>query len=337
MAITIRDIAKKLNLSIGGVSRALDGYPDISEETRQKVVQAAQEMGYVPNQAARQLRRRKADAVGYILPAHTPRFADPFFTEFLAGLGDETAVQPFDLMISIAPPGEEAEKQIYRNWVQGHKVDGLILTHMHLHDWRAQFLFENKIPFTALENSLDGLDYPRIEVDREEGMVELMTHLVSRGFKRIAYLGGPPDLKIETGQFDGYRRGLETNLLPFDAGLVAAGDLTSAGGYQSTRRLLSLPDPPDAVVCINDETAFGVLHAAHELGRQIGRDFAVAGFDGVQASRHTEPPLTSLDIPVYDVARQLVKMLVAEITGQPIADRKVLLSPKLLIRASTGG
>ncbi len=337
MAITIRDIAQKLNLSIGAVSRALGGYSDISEETRQKVVRAAQEMGYVPNQAARQLRRRKADAVGYILPAHTPRFADPFFTEFLAGLGDETAIHPFDLMISIAPPGEDAEKQIYRNWVQGHKVDGLILTHMHLYDWRAQFLSANKMPFSALENSVDGLNFPRIEVDREQGMIELITHLVAQGFRRIAYLGGPIKLKIEAAQFDGYRRGLEANRIPFDSKIIAAGDLTSAGGYGSAKNLLSLPDPPDAIVCINDETAFGVLHAAHELGFQIGKDLAVAGFDGVQASKHTEPPLTSLDIPVYNVARQLVKMLVAEITQQPITERTVKFPPQLLIRASTGG
>lgn len=337
MAITIRDIAKKLDLSIGAVSRALGGYADISAETRQKVMRTAAEMGYVPNQAARQLRRRKADAVGYILPANSPRFADPFFSEFLAGLGDETAVQPFDLLISIAPPGEDAEKQVYRNWTQGHKVDGMILTHMHLYDWRARFLHENKIPFTALEKSLDGIDFPRIEVNREQGMIELITHLVQRGFKRIAYLGGPIILKIETDQFDGYRRGLLAHQLPFEARLVATGDLTSSGGYQSTKRLLSLPDPPDAIVCINDETAFGVLHAAHELGLQIGKNFGVAGFDGVQASRYTQPPLTSLDIPVYDVARQLVKMLAAEIAQQALPERVVMLPPKLLIRGSTDG
>ncbi len=291
----------------------------------------------MPNQAARQLRRRKADAVGYVLPSGSPRFADPFFSEFLAGLGDETAVQPFDLLVSIAPPGEEAEKQIYRKLVLGNKVDGLILTHMHIHDWRAQFLTEHKIPFTALENSFDGLDFPRIEVDRKGGMLELVTHLVSRGFRRIAYLGGPIRLKIETDQFDGYRGGLAANQLAFDASLVAGGDLTSSGGYQSTRHLLSLPDPPDAVVCINDETAFGALHAAHEHGRQVGVNFAVAGFDGVQASKYSEPPLTSLDIPVYDIARQLVRMLVVEITAPPLTERRVVLSPKLLVRASTGG
>jgi LacI family transcriptional regulator len=337
MSVTIRDIAKKLDLSIGAVSRALDGYSDISEETRQRVIQVAQEMGYVPNQAARQLRRKKADSVGYILPANTPRFADPFFTEFLAGLGDETAVQPFDLLISIAAPGEEAERQIYRNWVQGHKVDGLILTHMHVHDWRAQFLSQNGIPFSALENSMDGLDFARIEVNRREGMIELIAHLVEKGFRRIAYLGGPPDLKIETDQFDGYRLGLEAHRIAFDAGLIVSGDLTSSDGYQATKQLLSISTPPDAIVCINDESAFGALHAAHEFGRKVGQDFAVAGFDGVQASKHTEPSLTSLDIPVYDVARQLVRMLVAEISGQPLIERHATIHPRLLVRASTGG
>ena len=101
-------------------------------------------MGYVPNQAARQLRRKKADAVGYILPASTPRFADPFFSEFIAGLGDETAIHPYDLVISIAPPGEEPEKHIYQSWVQGRKVDGFILTYLHLHDWRVQYLAKTR-------------------------------------------------------------------------------------------------------------------------------------------------------------------------------------------------
>jgi LacI family transcriptional regulator len=337
MSVTIRDIAKKLGLSIAAVSRALDGYSDISEETRQKVIQAAAEMGYVPNQAARQLRRKKADAIGYILPATTPRFADPFFTEFLTGLGDETAVQPFDLLISIAAPGAEAERQIYRNWVQGHKVDGLVLTHMHLHDWRAQFLSDNKVPFSALERSLDDLDFARIEVNRREGIVELIAHLIDKGFRKIAYLGGPSDLKIQVDQFAGYLLGLQTFQIGLNPDWIVSGDLTAAGGFQAAQQLLSISSPPDAIVCINDETAFGVLHAAHEMGMKVGQNFAVAGFDGVQASNHTEPPLTSLDIPVYDVARQLVRMLVAEISGQPLIDRQVTLRPRLLMRASSGG
>jgi LacI family transcriptional regulator, galactose operon repressor len=335
MSVTIRDIAKKLGLSIGAVSRALDGYPDISDETRQRVIEASQEMGYVPNRAARQLRRKKADSIGYILPANTPRFADPFFSEFIAGLGDETAHHPFDLVISIAPPGEEPEKHLYQNWVRGRKVDGFILTHLHLYDWRVQYLSQQRIPFSALESTLDNLDFARIEVNRRGGMAELVTHLVERGFQRIGYLGGPTVLKVEFDQFEGYRQGLESNNIRFDPDLVASADLTSSGGYVVTKRMLSIPDPPNAIVCINDETAFGVLHAAHEQGLLVGHDLGVAGFDGVQVSKHTEPPLTTLDIPIYDIARQLVKLLQAEMTGQPLPERRVVLQPQLLIREST--
>jgi len=337
MAVTIRSIAKKLGLSIGAVSRALDGYPDISDETRQRVIRMAQEMGYVPNRAARQLRRKKADAIGYILPAETPRFADPFFLEFVAGLGDETACYPFDLLISIASPGEDPEQKLYQSWVQGRKADGFILTHLHLHDWRVQYLISQGVPFATLEDTLDGFDFPRVEVDRKSGVVALMGHLSERGFQRIACIGGSPDLKIQSDQLEGYREGLRATDIRYDPDLVIESNLTSTGGYQATKRLLSIPDPPDAIICINDETAFGVLHAAHEQGLTVGHDLGVAGFDGVQASKHTEPPLTTMDIPVYDIARQLVKMLQAEMTGQPLSERRVVLQPNLLIRASTSG
>jgi LacI family transcriptional regulator len=337
MSITIRDIAKKLNLSIGAVSRAMDGYPDISEGTRLRVIQTAQEMGYVPNRAARQLRRKKADAVGYILPSSTPRFADPFTTEFIAGLGDETARHPFDLLISIAPPGEEAERKIYQNWVQGRKVDGFVLTHLRVQDWRVEFLSRQKMPFTALESVPDVHDFPRIDVDRRSGIVQLVAHLVERGFTRIGCIGGPSELQSQAGQLEGYRQGLEAAGLTFDPRLVAASDLSSAGGYQVTKHLLSIPDPPDAIVCINDESAFGALRASREQGLQVGRDLAIAGFDGVQVSKFTDPPLTSLDIPVYDIACRLVQMLVTEIAGEPLPERQVVLQPRLLIRESTGG
>jgi LacI family transcriptional regulator len=335
MPVTIRDIAKKLNLSVGAVSRALDGYRDISEVTRQRVIQASREMGYVPNRAARQLRRKKADAIGYILPAETPRFADPFFSEFIAGLGDETACQPYDLLISIASPGEEPEQSLYQSWVQGRKADGFILTHLHIHDWRVQYLKRQGVPFSALEDTADGFDFPRVEIDRKNAIVDLLRHLAESGYKRIACIGGSPELKIQSQQLEGYLEGLRLIDRSFDPNLEIQSDLTSSGGYQAAKRLLSIPDPPDAIICINDETAIGVLHAANEHNLRVGKDLGVAGFDGVEISRHTDPPLTTLDIPVYQIARQLVQMLRAEITTQPLPERQVVLRPQLLIREST--
>ena len=105
MSVSIRDVAHYLNLSITTVSRALNNYEDVSEETRQRVLQATAELGYTPNRAARQLRRKRSDTIGYILPEAAPRLSDPFFTEFIAGLGDEASNQGFELLVSTAPSG----------------------------------------------------------------------------------------------------------------------------------------------------------------------------------------------------------------------------------------
>ena len=211
MPVTIRDVAHHLNLSITTVSRALDGYEDVAEETRQLVIRTAHEMGYVPNQAARQLRRRRSDTIGYILPTDTPRFSDPFFAEFVAGLGDEASAHGFDLLVSTAPPGSPAERQAYESWTHGRKVDGMVLNRMHLSDWRVQYLAQVQFPFVTLERSLDPHDYPSVEVNGRRWFRILIDHLVSLGHQRIAYIGASPDLKIQADRFAGYGDGLQAH------------------------------------------------------------------------------------------------------------------------------
>ena len=335
MAITIRDVARRLHLSTTTVSRALDGYDDVAEGTRQVIVKTAQEMGYVPNQAARQLRRRRSDTLGYILPAEKPRFSDPFFAEFTAGLGDEASAHGFDLLVSTAAPGSQAERQAYERWVHGRKVDGIVLNHIHMRDWRVQYLAQIQFPFVTLERSLDPHDYPSVEVNGRHWFSVLIDHLVSLGHRRIAYIGASPDLKIQSDRLEGYRDGLQRHGIALDAGLVVEGDLTSEGGYHAGERLLTLPNPPSAIACVDDMTAIGVLHAARERGWTVGRDLAVAGFDGIEGFEHTQPPLTTINQPVYQIARRLAQMLAAQITGEPLAEKQVQVEPVLEIRQST--
>ncbi len=335
--ITIRDVARRLNLSITTVSRALDGYDDVAEDTRQLVIRTAQEMGYAPNRAARQLRRKRSDTIGYILPASQPQFADPFFSEFIAGLGDALAESDYDLLVSTAPPGSERERLLYQRWVQGRKVDGFVLNRMRLYDWRAQYLAQQDVHFVSMERSLDPIPAACIVVDTQSGMAELMAHLTGLGHRRIAYIGASPQLKIQADRLAGYRQGLERMGITPDPSLELEADLTPAGGYQVARQLLALPDPPTAIVCINDLTAFGVLHAAHERGLRFGHELAVTGFDGVEDAAHSEPPLTTLNQPVYEIARKLVQMLLDLIDGKLLDTPQVRLRPRLLIRPSTTG
>jgi LacI family transcriptional regulator len=337
MPVTIRDVARRLNLSITTVSRALDGYEDVAEETRQHVIRTAHEMGYVPNQAARQLRRRRSDSIGYILPTDTPRFSDPFFAEFVAGLGDEASAHGFDLLVSTAPPGSPAERQTYESWTHGRKVDGMVLNRMHLNDWRVQYLAQTQFPFVTQERSLDPHDYPSVEVNGRRWFRILIDHLVSLGHQRIAYIGASPVFKIQADRFAGYDDGLRTYGLKLDADLIVEGDLTTEGGYRAAGQLFSLSNPPTAIACVDDMTAIGVLHAAREQSRMVGQDLAVAGFDGIEGFEHTQPPLTTVNQPVYQIARRLVQMLALQIAGKPLEEKCVQFEPVLEIRQSTTG
>ena len=337
MPVTIREVAKKLGLSITTVSRALDGYDDVAAKTRQRVIRTARAMGYVPSRAARQLRRQRADVIGYILPASGPHFTDPFFSAFIAGLGDEATSHNFDLLVSTAAPDTTAERQIYARWIQSRLVDGVVINRMRLRDWRARYLVKNDFPFVAHGHTLLSLKFPYIEIDSRTGFEILVKHLADRGHRRIAYIGAPAAFTLQADRCAGYQTGLATAGIAFDAALVAEGDLTRAGGYQAALRLLDLPQPPTAIIGANDLTAVGAARGAHERGLVVGRDIAIAGYDGTDDSEHTQPPLTTLKQPVYDIARRLVKMLVARIEGKELIEPQLILQPELIVRESTGG
>ncbi len=336
MAVTIREVAKRLKLSITTVSRALDGYDDVAEKTRQRVTRVAREMGYVPSRAARQLRRQQADAIGYILPASGTHFTDPFFSEFIAGLGDEATSHNYDLLVSTASPDSPAERTIYERWVRSRLIDGVVLSRMRLHDWRAKYLVQNNFPFVAHGHTHQRHKFPYIEVDSRAGFSLLVNHLVERGHRRIAYIGAPSKFTLQNDRLDGYRDGLVAAGIPFDAALIAEGDLSRTGGYAAAFPLFDLAQPPTAIIGVNDLTAIGAMRAARERGLIVGKDVAIAGYDGTDDSEHTQPPLTTLRQEVYEIARQLAQMLIARISGERI-ECKQIIRPQLIVRESTGG
>ena len=308
----------------------------MAAKTRQRVIRTARAMGYVPSRAARQLRRQRADAIGYILPASGSHFTDPFFSEFIAGLGDEATSSDFDLLVSTAAPDTNAERKVYARWVQGRLVDGIVISRLRLRDWRARYLGKNDFPFVAHGHTLLSIKFPYIEMDSRRGFEILVKHLVERGHQRIGYIGAPVRLTLQADRLAGYQNGLIYAEIPFDATLVAEGDLTRTGGYQAALHLLDLPQPPTAIIGANDLTAAGAMRAVRERGLIVGHDIAIAGYDGTDDSEHMQPPLTTLKQPVYEIARRLVKMLVARIEGKELLEPQVVMQPELIVRASTG-
>jgi len=337
MMTTIRDVARQLDLSITTVSRALDGYSDVSEETRKRVIETAHQMGYVPSQAARQLRRKRSEAIGYVLPSQAPRFSHPFFNEFIIGLGDEAARWNFDLLISTAPPGESSEQEVYQRWVQSGRVDGIVLNRLRRGDWRTRYLAEMHVPFAVMGRPEPDQSFPFVCVDAEGGVRKLVMHLAQKGHRRIAYIGGPPDLVMQVDRLAGYRSGLQQAELPIDPQYEVSGDLSRKGGRTAALDLLSRPERPSAIVCVDDYTAIGAIQAAHELGINPGQEVAIAGFDGLAETEDTDPPLTTLAQPISEIAAHLVHMVIAAVIGERTIGNGVFLEPELVLRASTEG
>ncbi len=336
MPVTIRDLAKKLNLSITTVSRALDGYSDVSAETRERVVREAEELGYQPSYIARNLRKHRTDTIGYVLPTSSPQFSDPFYTSFLTGLCDESSSRHIDLLITSAPPGSQQEKEQYQRWVLSGRVDGIILNRLRLQDWRISFLEAQHLPFTGLGYSLTSDHFPRVEVDERAGFTMLTRHLIDLGHRRIAFIGAPAELTLQVERRAGYRQALESAGIQIDPHLELSGDLSEECGYELALRLLHQSDLPTAILCCNDLMALGVHKAARELNINIGEELAVAGFDGIPETAFTQPPLSTLVQPTYEIARQLIIMLLDQINAPSSSPAIQHFQTQMVLRASTG-
>jgi LacI family transcriptional regulator len=335
MAVTIKDIAKRVGLSVTTVSRALNDFDDVSAETKELIHRTAEEMGYVPNSLAQRFQKRKTDTIGLILPTFGPRFSDPYFSELLAGIGNKAANQGYDLLVSTRAPGDE-ELLAYRQMVQGNRVDGLVVVRTRQHDERIEYLRSVKFPFVAFGRVEGELDFPFVDEDGAYGMRLVANHLVDLGHRRIACIASPPELTFSQYRLDGLRFRLQELNVPLDSTLVRVGDLTQRSGYEQVTELLELPQSPTAIVAFNDLMAFGAMSAAQDRGLAVGSDISITGFDNIPMSAHSHPPLTTIDQPIYQIGSMVCEMLIQCVRGETPEQKQVLLQPELNIRGSSG-
>lgn len=334
--ITLKDLAARLGLSITTVSRALAGYDDVAEATRQRVLQAAAEMGYVPDASARRLQKGRTDTIGFIIPTFGPRFSDPFFSELLAGIGNEAARHNLDLLVSTRAPDTPEEEEAYRRMVHGHLVDGLLVVRTRVGDRRIETLAAAGFPFVVFGRSDLEVDFCYVDEDSYRGFELVAEHLVGLGHTRIAFISAPSNLVFARYRRAGLMDTLERHGLSLAPEYSVAGDLTQRGGFQAMNQLLDLAQPPTAVVACNDLMALGAIGAAQRRGLVVGHDVAVTGFDDIPQAEHSHPSLTTVRQPIYDIGRQICAMLVRVVRGEELPERHVLLQPNLIVRESSG-
>jgi LacI family transcriptional regulator len=335
MTATLKEIARRTGKSITTVSRALADYDDVSPETKALVRRVANELGYTPNLLAQRLQKRRTETIGLILPTYGPRFSDPFFSEFLAGVGNMAAERGYDLLVSTREPGD-GELQIYRQKVQSRQVDGFVIVRTRRQDARIHFLREAGYPFVSFGRIEGEMDFPFVGVDGTLGMRLVGEHLIGLGHRRIAYVAPPPDLMFAEHRVLGLCQALQAHGLKLADDAVDTGDLTQKSGFEAAGRLLDKPQRPTAIVACNDLMALGVMSAIQERGLEVGRDIAVTGFDDIPMAEHSHPPLTTVHQPIYQIGKMVCEMLIHLVRGEALASRQVILAPKLVVRHSCG-
>lgn len=335
--VTSLDVAKRAEVSRTTVSLVLNNVQSIqiSEETRQRVIEAAHDLGYVPNAAAQALAKRQAQIIGLILtrsPHHIT--SDAFLTQILDGLIGFFQQHGLHLLIEIVEPHHQ--KEAYLQLVRAKHIDGVLLSGPRFDDEGLRALEENNFP-TVLIGQMSGSSLCSVDVDNCAAAKLAVDHLLQLGHKRIAFVANAPlDFTAASERLRGYRECLESAGLPFDDRLVLYGDFDPQSGYIQMGNLLAVRPLPSAVFVASDVVAIGAMLAIREHGLRIPQDIALVGFDNVPFSRYVDPPLTTVHLPAHELARRSGEMLYQLIRQEPVPLRQILLDTHLVVRQSTG-
>lgn len=334
--MTLKRVAAQLNLSVTTVSRALNGYPEVSEETRERVIDAARQFGYVPNRLAQALQRGKAEAVGIILPSQFGHFeGPPFFLELLVGIGERLHSVNLDLVVCAVPEGP-AEVDAYKRLVEGRRADAVILARTRRHDARIDYLVERGVPFVAHGRAESRKPFAFLDADARTAFRRTVRRLVELRHRRIALIGAPEELFTAGERKQGYLDGLEEAGLAFDPALYAVARLDEQGGAAAAETMLTQEPRPTALLCGNDAIALGALRVARRLGIRVPEEVSVVGFDDLPMAAQAEPALTTMRQDIRGAGARLAEMVCARLGGTPPEELQELLEAPLIERQSMG-
>ncbi|PWH15257.1 MAG: LacI family transcriptional regulator [Anaerolineae bacterium] len=333
--VTLKAVAAQAGVSYQTVSKVLNGQLQVSAETHERILQAAQNLGYRPNQIARNMRAGRSFMIGYSWVQTSPDQVNHILDQFLSSMVREAEAAGYHLLPF---PFQEGEEQItaYRELIATRRVDGFVLTSVDYNDPRIHFLLERGFPFVAFGRSNPELDFPWVDVDGAAGTRQAVEHLLARGHRRIAALAWPETSRVGNDRLQGYFQAMQkVGITPCPKCLLR-GEGTFDVGREMTLRLLDLPaeERPTALIALNDTMAIGAMYAARERGLEIGRDLAVIGFDDAPMVQYLYPPLTSIRQPIAQAGRKCVEMLVSLLEGKTLTEKHVLLAPRLILRAS---
>jgi len=332
--VTIKDIARSLNISISTVSRALRGMPEIHPDTRSAVIRLAQELDYQPNQVAKNLVKSRTRTIGVIVP----NLSYHYFSAMLNSIEEAALQAGYSVLVAQTNESYLRETTNIQNLLRS-QVEGLIISLSRDTDNYAHVdrLVRKNVPLVLFDRYADNIDASKVIVDNYAASFKATEHLIEQGCRRIGFLAGPAHLLLSNQRVDGYRAAAAQH------GVVAGGpyvlhcDYTQENTIVQTLAMMSLPNPPDGVVTISDRVAYPAIYAMKQKGLSIPDDVAIVSFNNEPVSAFFSPTLSSISQPIQEMAAETVRLLLRQIetTDATVPRETKIMETQLVVRASS--
>lgn len=330
MKITINDIAKMAGVSKGTVSRVInDKNEGVGEEVRHRVKSIIEEVGYKPNQLARSIVTSKSKTIGLIIPDIT----NPFFPKLVRGIEDYAFSKGYTVFLCNSDENIKKEEYYLCNFIE-KRVDGIILTPSRKSSIKLnQLLRDYDRPVAVVDRQVKGLNCDIfVSSDNIKGAYLGVSYLINQGYRNIAFFGGDEDLSNTTQRYEGYLKALHENNIKINPEIVLYGRYTLNSGENLMEQLLDKQPQFDAVFATCDLLAIGAIRILKKHLIKVPEDIAVMGYDNIYISELIEPPLTTVEQKIYEIASKVTQMLIAKIEGEKIEETEILIEPGLIIR-----
>ncbi len=333
--VTLKDVAARAGVSYQTVSKVLNQKGDFSSETQNRVWAAIKELNYRPNISARNLRTQSSNLIGYGWLQTASAVPHPILDAFLYSAVYNFEAAGYHLLTFLV--ADIHDTAIFQKLYRQRQVEGYILADTNDNDPRIAHMIENDIPFVSFGRANDDWDFCWVDVDGVHGMATAVRHLIAQGHRRLALLTWPIGSKEGSHREQGYHQALTEAGLTAEPALMMRGENSVQAGAEGFARLWSLPPSqrPTAVACVSDLMAIGAMNGAAAAGLAVGKEMAITGYDDTPMAEFLHPPLTSVRQPIPQVGEHVVNLLLQQINGEPIAKKGVVLSPELMIRASS--
>lgn len=332
MPATLRDVARHAGVSVTTAHRGINGKGELNEETRQRILHAVRELGYVRNETARSLASGRSNTIGMIVTDN----ASPVYAGIVRGVESVVKAAGYGLLLCNSAD-DPVEALSCLELLRSKQVDGVLITPVQSDLAELDYLRDAQIPYVLLLRTFGDVLDDVVVTDNESGGRAATGVLVELGHRRIGHIAGPAHVSSARGRLAGYTQALQDGSVAFDPDLVVHAPYTTEGGYVAALDLLNRDDRPSAIFSANDMQAVGVMKAARELGVRIPDELALVGGDNIELAEFLEIPLTTFHQPAFEIGSRGAEVLLSRLVGDAKEHQQIVMTPQLIVRQSSGG